>query len=242
MFHRRVSRETWSRSRRSVERGEGDNPPVMDRSLPDLSRSDFADRLAKSSSVELPAGALEALHAHYRELRRWAPSLSLVGPGTADEVVERHYAEALEGLASIPAGARTLVDVGSGAGFPGVVLAAARPDLDVTLVEPREKRWAFLRSACRRAALPCRCLNARVDSPLPPGLPERIDVITTRALKLPIAALDALAGRLTPDGRVLIWAGEADPPIPPVLELKTARPVAGSRRRRIVVLGKPARA
>jgi 16S rRNA (guanine527-N7)-methyltransferase len=157
-------------------------------------------------------------------------------------VVERHYGEALEGLASIPSGARTLVDVGSGAGFPGIVLAAARPDLEVTLVEPREKRWAFLCSACRRAALPCRCLNARVDSLLPPGLPERIDVITTRALKLPIEVLDALAGRLTAEGKVLIWAGEADPPIPPTLELKTARPLAGARNRRIVELGRPAAA
>ncbi len=212
----------------------------MDRNLPDLSRSAFASRLSRSSSVELSAQAFDALYAHYQELRRWAPSLSLIGPGTADEVVERHYAEALEGLESIPPGARTLVDIGSGAGFPGIVLAAARPDLAVTLVEPREKRWAFLLSACRRAALPCRCLNARVDSPLPPGLPERIDVITTRALKLPIEVLDALSGRLTAEGRVLIWAGEADPPIPPALELKTARPLAGSQRRRIVELGRPA--
>jgi len=221
--------------------GEGDNPLAMDRRLPDLSRSDFADRLTRSSPVGLSERAVDALHAHYRELRRWAPSLSLIGPGTADEVVERHYAEALEGLASIPPEALSLVDVGSGAGFPGIVLAAARPDLEVTLVEPRERRWAFLHSACRRAALPCRCLNARVDSPLPPGLPERIDVITTRALKLPIEVLDALAERLVPSGRVLIWAGEADPRIPPTLELMAARPLAGSLRRRLVVLGKAAR-
>ncbi len=211
---------------------------AMDRLLPELTRDELARRLARASSVELSVTALDALHAHYQELRRWAPALSLIGPGAADEIVERHYAEALEGLAAIPADARTLVDVGSGAGFPGVVLAAARPDLEVTLVEPRERRWAFLLSACRRAALPCRCLNVRVGSPLPPELPERIDVVTTRALKLPTEVLEALAGRLTPGGRILIWAGEADPPLPPILELRGSRPLAGSRHRRIVELGK----
>ncbi len=208
--------------------------------LPDLSRDDFAGRLARAVPVELPPGALDALYAHYQELRRWAPALSLIGPGTAHEVVERHYAESLEGLAAIPPGARTLVDVGSGAGFPGLVLAAARPDLEVTLIEPRQRRWAFLLSACRRAALPCRCLDARVDNPLPPELPERIDVITTRALKLPLQVLETLAGRLAAGGRVLIWAGAADPPIPPNLELRRSRPLAGGCRRRIVELGRAA--
>ncbi len=210
----------------------------MERPLPELSKEDFARRLAGGAPVELPSRTLDSLYAHYQELRRWAPSLSLIGPGTVEEVVERHYAESLAGLSSIPAGARTLVDVGSGAGFPGIVLAAARPDLEVTLLEPRERRWAFLLSACRRAALPCRCLNARVDSPLPPGLPERIDVITTRALKLPIEVLDALAERLTAGGRILIWAGQDEPPIPPALAVRRSRPLAGSRHRRIVELGR----
>jgi len=204
--------------------------------LPDLDLDAFRARLLAATDVALDDPAVRALHAHYQELRRWNRSLSLVGPAAIDDVVERHYAEALEGLALIPSTAETLVDIGSGAGFPGVVLAAALPHLEVFLVEPRERRWAFLRSACRRAGLPCRCLNARVDRPLPEGLPIRIDVVTFRALKLPPEALAALATRFSAASRVLIWAGEADPDLPPGLEMDRARSLAGSRHRRILEL------
>lgn len=204
--------------------------------LPDLSLDDFRRRLEVASPVPVSPAALEALFAHYQELRRWSPALSLVGPAAVEDVVERHYADSLEGAPLIPPSARTLVDVGSGAGFPGLVLAAVLPRLEATLVEPRERRWAFLRAAVRRAALPCRCLGARVESPLPPGLPERIDVVTVRALKLPPDVLRALGERLSNDGRILVWAGEADPELAPGLALGRVRPIAGSRQRRIVEL------
>jgi 16S rRNA (guanine527-N7)-methyltransferase len=204
--------------------------------LPDLSLDEFRRRLEASSPVPVAPEAVRALHAHYQELRRWSPSLSLVGPAAAADVVERHYADSLEGVPLIPPEARTLVDLGSGAGFPGLVLAAVLPRLEVTLVEPRERRWAFLRAAARRAALPCRCLDARVESPLPPGFPERFDVVTVRALKLPPDVLRALGERLSGDGRILVWAGEADPELPPGLVVGRVRPIAGSLRRRIVEL------
>lgn len=203
--------------------------------LPELSREDFRRRLAAAAPpVELTEPLVAALHAHYLELRRWNPGLSLVGPGTAAEVVERHYAESLHGVPLIPPAARTLVDVGSGAGFPGFVLAAALPRLQVTLVEPRQRRWAFLKAACRRAALPCTCLDARVDDPLPPGLPERIDVATTRALKLPREALEALRMRFTASSRLLIWAGDAEPELPSGFTVVDTRPVPQSLRRRVI--------
>ncbi len=204
--------------------------------LPELILDDFRRRLDAASPFPVSERTLEALFAHYRELRRWSPALSLVGPAAAADVVERHYAESLEGVPLIPAEARTLVDVGSGAGFPGLVLAAALPALEVTLVEPRERRWAFLLAACRRAALPCRCLDARVEDPLPPGFPERIDVVTVRALKLSPDLLGALGGRLTGRGRILVWVGEAEPELAPGLVLGRTREIAGSERRRIVEL------
>jgi len=204
--------------------------------LPDLDLPTFAERLRAASPVAVSEATAVALHAHYRELRRWNRSLSLVGPAATEDVVERHYAEALEGLPLLPESAETLVDVGSGAGFPGLVLAAARPDLSVFLVEPRERRWAFLQAANRRSGLPCRCLNARVDRPLPPDLPERIDVVTLRALKLPREALAALATRFSAGSRVLIWAGESDPELPPGLETGRSRPLPGARHRRILEL------
>lgn len=206
----------------------------MSAELPELSFQQFHERLARASSVAVGEETVRTLHLHYLELRRWNRSLSLVGPSAAADIVERHYAEALEALPLIPSGSRTLVDVGSGAGFPGAVLAAALPGVEAVLVEPRERRWAFLEAACRRASLPCRCLGARVVSPLPEGLPGRIDVVTMRALKLPPEALGALAERLAPRGRVLIWAGGEPPELPSGLVIGGERPVPGSDRRRIL--------
>ncbi|MGD2115082.1 MAG: class I SAM-dependent methyltransferase [Acidobacteriota bacterium] len=204
--------------------------------LPRLDLETFGDRLRRACTISLAEDVVRALHAHYEELRRWNPALSLVGPAAARDVVERHYAEALEALPLIPPRARTLVDVGSGAGFPGFVLAAALPGVDAVLVEPRQRRWAFLCAAARRARLPCRCLNARVVSPLPQGLPDRIDVVTFRALKLPTETLSALVTRLTASSRVFTWAGEDDPDLPPELEPGRVRALPGARHRRILAL------
>lgn len=183
------------------------NGSAMAAELPDLAREEFVERLRAASPEPLTAAALAALWAHYGELRRWSRRLSLVGPGTADAVVERHYGEALAALPLLDA-ATTLLDVGSGAGFPGFVLAAARPSLAVTLVESRERKWAFLAAATRRAELSCRCLNARVGAAL--DLPS-VDLVTWRAVRLPEATLASLSALTR---RMLVWSG-AEEPSPP---------------------------
>jgi 16S rRNA (guanine527-N7)-methyltransferase len=208
----------------------------MASTLPSWSRQEFARSLAELSPEPLSPPAIEALYQHYLELARWNESLSLIGPGTTGEVLARHYGEALAALPLISPAARQAMDVGSGAGFPGLVLAAARPRLAMTLVEAREKKWAFLLAATRRASLPCRCLNARVANPLPAGLPERIDLLTVRALKLDPQVLGALARRLSPQGSALFWVGEDDPDLPLDLAPGRSLMLAGSERRRILEL------
>lgn len=202
--------------------------------LPSLSREDLARGLADLSPEPLDDRAVDALLVHYRDLSVWNRRLSLIGPGTAKEILARHYGESLAALPLVPAGARFGLDIGSGAGFPGLVLAAARPGLEMTLVEPREKKWAFLSAAAGKASLPCRCLNARVAVPLPAGLPASLDVVTTRALKLAPPVLGALAERLGPDGRILLWLGEEDPDLPPSLAPGDSVKIPGSERRRIL--------
>jgi 16S rRNA (guanine(527)-N(7))-methyltransferase RsmG len=204
--------------------------------VPDISRANFAAGIAAHSPELLDAKAIDALLAHYREMALWNRRTSLIGPGTATEILARHYGESLAALPLLPENARVGLDLGSGAGFPGLVLAAVRPGLGMTLAEARERKWAFLSSAARKAALPCRCLNVRVQVPLPPGLPERIDVITSRALRLPAETWKALAERLAGDGRVLLWAGEHDPDLPPDLVACGGVPLAGSEKRRILAL------
>jgi 16S rRNA (guanine527-N7)-methyltransferase len=182
--------------------------------LPAIPPAELAAAIQARSPEPLPAATRDRLVSHYEELRRWSARLSLIGPGTAAEVAERHFGESLAALPYLPEPRGRLVDIGSGAGFPGLVLAAARPDWQVTLVEAQERKWAFLQAAARRAGLSCRCLNVRVAALLPPGFPDAYEVVTVRALRLPPPVLAALAERLAPAGRLLLWAG-ADSPAPP---------------------------
>lgn len=118
----------------------------------------------------------------------------------------------------------SLIDLGSGNGSPGLVFALLREDLDVTLVEPRSRRWAFLREAAR-AALPARrvdVVRARHDSyPGPPAA-----TVSLRALALPLGELDSLVAR---QGRILVLGGRplADPPF--VLEREIESVPGGAR-------------
>ena len=213
--------------------------PVSVSRLPIISRAAFTETLQSMAPEPLGEGVIAALYAYYEELRRWAPRLALIGPGTADEVLRRHFGESLAALPSIPpvpqeGAAGEIVDFGSGGGFPGMVLAAARPGWRVTLVEARQKKWAFLMSVARKAALSCRCLNARVGDPLPEGIPPRIGLLTARAIRLPPSDLRLLLDRLESGGRGLFWAGVEDPELPAGSSATTVRELTGSESRRIV--------
>jgi len=198
----------------------------------------FADRLRHGAAESLTDETVSQLYAHYRLLLRWNERTSLVGPGTLCRAVELHYAEALAALPHIPrSSAGTLVDVGSGAGFPGFVLAAARPRLRVVLVESRARKWAFLRAAVLESGISVDCVHGRVDRSLPAPFPPRVDWLTLRALKLPRRAWTALTARLAENGRVLVWAGREDPEIPDgILRKKSTTPLPGTEWRRIVEL------
>jgi len=204
--------------------------------LPEIDRARFAAELGALCPEPLPEGAVRALHAHYEELRRWARRLALIGPGTAGEALIRHYGESFAALPWLPPVGGTLVDVGSGAGFPGLVLAALRPTLQVTLVEARERKWAFLRAAAARAGLRCSCLRATVGPSVPQGVPESIDVLTVRAVRLAPPTLAALRLRMHETSRLLLWAGEALPALPEGLREVAAVALAGSRTRTLHVV------
>jgi 16S rRNA (guanine527-N7)-methyltransferase len=206
--------------------------------LPSIGRDEFWSRLSELTDIELSSDLGSRLFLHYQELRRWNRVTSLVGPGTASEVLERHYAESLVALGLLGEGASNLVDIGSGAGFPGLVLAAAREDLDVTLTEANQKKWSFLTTAARKMSLPCNCLNARVGATSVESLPPRIDIITSRAVSESDLGLYTLLPRLSSRGSVLLWVGEGTPKTPKNFILKQEVPLARSRARRIIKIGR----
>lgn len=121
-----------------------------------MEREDLAGRLAgpcRDFGLTLSDAAAGALSEYVGLLLDWGARVNLTSAGTAEEIVDDHLADALAVAAAVPGSARSLLDVGSGAGLPGVVVAILRPNLDCTLLEPRSRRWAFLREVRRKLGL-----------------------------------------------------------------------------------------
>jgi 16S rRNA (guanine527-N7)-methyltransferase len=141
-------------------------------------------------------------------LERWSARHSLVRFGSRRELVERHLVDALVAVPFMPPAGR-LLDVGSGAGLPGVPLLAVCAGLTGTLLEPRQKRWAFLRLVIRELGLDAGAERARFEA-LEPG--RSWDRITARAVGGDADLLAWARDRLEPDGEVVLWTtseGEA---------------------------------
>ncbi|HBH26985.1 MAG TPA: 16S rRNA (guanine(527)-N(7))-methyltransferase RsmG [Rhodospirillaceae bacterium] len=112
-------------------------------------------------------------------LRRWQGVMNLVAPSTLADIEARHFADSAQLAPLIPPGA-VVADLGSGAGFPGMVLALLRPDLTVHLIESDTKKAAFLKSVSRETL----CAGAQVHACRVESLYDAItpDVVTARAL------------------------------------------------------------
>ena len=131
---------------------------------------------------------------------------ALVSRSSLDDIWRRHIADSAQLVSLLPAdkdAQPSLADLGSGAGFPGLVIAILRPKWQVHLVEANEKKSAFLRMAAETCGVNAEVHRARAES-----LPSlNADVITARAVA-PVARLLELGARhLSPDGRCLFHQG-----------------------------------
>lgn len=132
----------------------------------------------------------------------------LIGPREAPRIWQRHLLNCAALTELVPPGA-TVIDVGSGAGLPGLVIALARPDLSITLLEPMLRRTKFLTEAVVALDLAAQVRVERAHAADGVGRLPGADVVVARAL----APLDRLAGWCLPlaalGGRVLAMKGEA---------------------------------
>lgn len=168
----------------------------MNSSAPDLSPM-TPEEFAVAANVSRET--LERLKAYDAALVEWSQKMNLIARSTFEDRWRRHYLDSAQAFPLIPKDAKTLVDLGSGAGFPGLVLAAmgAERGLRVSLVESTGKKAAFLAAAAAAMALDnLSVIPERIESITisPPG------VITARALaQLPklIAYAAEIAGEKT---------------------------------------------
>jgi 16S rRNA (guanine527-N7)-methyltransferase len=130
---------------------------------------------------------LRHLQSHLDVLRDWNARHNLVSERSLEDVWRRHFWDSAQLVPFIPASAKSLVDLGSGAGFPGLVLAEMlRGRVSVVLYEATRKKAEFLEAAARRLGLNVGVRNVRIEE----GGHQSADVITARA----VAPLDTLLG------------------------------------------------
>lgn len=151
---------------------------------------------AFGSLTGLTPGIVERLSRHLEILRVWQPRINLVGRATLDDPWRRHVLDSVQLLPLLPPGRPVLADLGSGAGFPGLVLAIAS-GAEVVVVESDARKCAFLREAARATEASITIENRRIET-LPPAL---ADVVSARALA-PLPKLLPLAAPLLRSGGI----------------------------------------
>ena len=149
---------------------------------------------------ELTDQALE----YGRILATTAVERGLIGPREVDRIWDRHIFNSLPLITLMPEGA-TVIDIGSGAGLPGIVLGLARPDLQITLLEPLERRANFLSEVITQLGL----TNLEVVRGRAEQHKSRYQLVTARAVA-PLPKLMQISWRLiAPGGKLLALKGES---------------------------------
>jgi len=160
---------------------------------------------------------LPELEAHYQLLLKWNQKLNL----TSEESLERHYGESLFLAEHLPAGNLKIIDIGSGAGFPGFPVAVVRRDCEVTLLEAHQRKAVFLKEASRK--LP----NVRVLAKRAEDVEDRFDWAISRGVSY--QDLAKVLPHLAPN--IALLTGGEQPQLSLGLKWDDPVPLPGSRNR-----------
>jgi 16S rRNA (guanine527-N7)-methyltransferase len=134
----------------------------------------------------------------YAELLKGAGiERGLIGPKEGDRIWERHIANCIPITTILPENVR-LVDIGSGAGLPGIVIALARPDLKVSLVEPLQRRVDFLNEVVAELGIPVEVVRGRAER-----VKKQFEIVTARAVA-PLEKLINISWHMIPKGGSLM--------------------------------------
>jgi len=195
------------------------------------------DLLAPFLSQTLTPAQLQQVQTYLDLLLKWNARTNLTAIRTADEIVQRHFGESFFAAQQLDLDrVTTLIDLGSGAGFPGLPIKIAAPHLQVTLIESQNKKVAFLREVVRALHLQ----DVTVYSGRAEDFSDRAQIVTMRAVEkfesiLPIAAkLVEAGGRLA----LLIGSGQAEIASASLPDFEWQSPIdIPGARQRVVLLG-----
>lgn len=156
--------------------------------------------------MSLVSRETDALAQYAALVRKWNPAINLVAPSTLTDFEHRHVEDCRQVVELSAERTGSWLDIGSGGGLPGLVIAIERPDLDVTLIESDRRKASFLRNAVRELGLQnTRILADRIEDV------ARLDVanVSARALA-PLGLLMAYVNQhLEPSGRAWLMKGRS---------------------------------
>lgn len=164
----------------------------------------------QDNSHTLPVGdksvsreRLDRLEIYASLVGQWTARINLIARSTTGDIWSRHIRDSAQIASLLPAQATALTDLGSGGGFPGLVLAIVRPELHVTLIESDARKAAFLRTAVRETGARATVIAKRIeDAP-----PQNADVVTARALTSLERLLGLVTRHLSPAGTAILPKG-----------------------------------
>ena len=161
----------------------------------------------RNGGLSVSRETISALRAFESEVRRWNPTVNLVSRSSIDHLWDRHILDSAQIFQACPKEADHWLDLGSGGGFPGAVIAIlARellPHLRITLVESDQRKAAFLRQTVQRLGLSASVEATRVEA----LVPQAADVVSARALAPLSVLLDLAEPHLKPEGTCLFPKG-----------------------------------
>jgi 16S rRNA (guanine527-N7)-methyltransferase len=184
--------------------------------MPTLPESQIAELLAPYlGSTSIPPALYAQLSAYLDLLLRWNARTNLTAIRDPEGIVCRHFGESLfcgrEISKRVPAAA-TLLDFGSGAGFPGLPVQLLLPELRVTLAESQGKKASFLREVIRTLGLSTEVWADRVEAmPLVNGEARRFNAVTLRAVDNMEQALETARSRIAQKGLLVSFTSYAPP-------------------------------
>ena len=173
------------------------------------------NRLLAKAGLRAISESQEAQFSAYLGLiLRWNARMNLTAVRTPSDIQSRHFVESIACAQFLPQGIGSLLDFGSGAGFPGIPIAICRPEIAVTLAESQSKKAAFLQEAGRTLGLGSHVFAHRAEE-----LTESFDCVTLRAVDHMQKAIESASKLIEPGGYLAVLTTAS--------EISAARSAAG---------------
>jgi 16S rRNA (guanine527-N7)-methyltransferase len=163
--------------------------------------------LAEANLEPLDSELLARFEDYLSLLLRWNARINLTAIRDKEGILTRHFVESILCARALPAGIATLLDFGSGAGFPGIPIALCRPEVSVTLTESHGKKAAFLQEAVRTLGISAQIYSRRAES-----LSMQFDCVTLRAVDHMAQAVKAATGLVKPGGWLALMTTRSELP------------------------------